>query len=126
MAASSSSYVSSYQNKMSPQAILLTVVLGILTIFMAVVTFMNFTIEGLVTLIFWIILFAVSIYDTQCLVQGNCFAWSWVRTVLWAIIPIIMIAVIISALARNKKLRMGQAGEMRMVREDEDPEQTTA
>jgi hypothetical protein len=36
----------------------------------------------------WMILL---IYDTKCLVEGNCNTWAWVRTILMLLIPAILI-----------------------------------
>jgi len=106
----------SYPHAMlSTQAILLSVVLGVLTIFMAVGTFMNYTEESLGGLILMVLLFAVSIYDTECLATGPCSTWSWIRTVLWCIIPIFMIVLVIMALVKSRR-----AGEMSVRGRDND------
>lgn len=88
---------------LSTQAIILSVVLGILTVVAAVATFMNYTDESLAGLITWVILFAVVIYDTECLSIGPCTTWSWIRTILWSIIPVFMIVIIITAIVKTKK-----------------------
>lgn len=88
---------------LSPQSILLTVVLGVLTLVAAVATFLNYTEESLLGLIIWVAIFAILIYDTECLVTGSCGMWSWVRTVLWSIIPIFVIVVLIMAMVRNRR-----------------------
>lgn len=41
---------------------------------------------------------ALIVYDTSCLTQGGCTAWSWVRTAFYAIIPIILAMMYASAL----------------------------
>lgn len=88
---------------LSPQSILLTVILGVLTLVAAVATFLNYTEESLLGLIIWVAIFAILIYDTECLVTGSCGMWSWVRTILWSIIPIFVIVVLIMAMVRNKR-----------------------
>jgi uncharacterized membrane protein len=88
---------------LSSQAILLSVVLGVLTLVAAVATFLNYTEETLIGLILWVAIFAIVIYDTECLATGNCGTWSWIRMVLWSIIPVFVIVVLIMAMVRNKK-----------------------
>lgn len=36
-------------------------------------------------------LIALVSYDTLCLTQGNCGVWSWIRTVIYILIPVILI-----------------------------------
>ena len=38
---------------------------------------------------------ALLIYDTDCLTSGNCNIWSWIRTVLYAILPVLGIVLTI-------------------------------
>jgi hypothetical protein len=40
-----------------------------------------------VTIMFYVLI----LYDTNCLTKGECFVWSWIRTILYAILPIIYI-----------------------------------
>lgn len=88
---------------LTPQSILLSIVLGILTLVAAVGTFMNYTEESLIGLILWIVVFAAVIYDTECISRGNCGTWSWIRTVIWSIVPIFVIVVLIMAMVKNKR-----------------------
>lgn len=37
----------------------------------------------------WLIFIALLIYDTDCLTSGNCNIWSWIRTILYAILPVL-------------------------------------
>jgi hypothetical protein len=43
----------------------------------------------------WIAMIALLIYDTDCLTTGNCNIWSWIRTVLYAILPVLGIVLTI-------------------------------
>ena len=40
-------------------------------------------------------------YDTACLTSGQCGTWSWVRTILYILIPIIAIIVWVISLFRK-------------------------
>lgn len=42
-----------------------------------------------VAFFFWLIFIALLIYDTDCLTTGNCNVWSWIRTILYAILPVL-------------------------------------
>jgi hypothetical protein len=46
----------------------------------------------------WIAIALLIVYDTACLTSGQCTVWSWVRTVLYAIIPILIIVIFMTAL----------------------------
>lgn len=43
----------------------------------------------------WFATIALLIYDTDCLTSGNCNIWSWIRTVLYAILPVLGIVLTI-------------------------------
>lgn len=93
-------------NKMfSPQAILLVVVY-ILIIIIATVSAIQKQgasyILGL-NVVLSVALTILLAYDTACLTSGNCGIWSWVRTVLYILIPIIGIIIWIVSLLRNNK-----------------------
>lgn len=57
------------------------------------------------TSIITLIYVALLIYDTNCLTAGQCNVWSWIRTVLYLILPIIIIIAEISMIRqfRNAK-----------------------
>lgn len=75
------------------QSIAVGVVYAILTVLILVRTFWP-PIMGasFVVLFLWLMFAAVTIYDTDCLVLGGCGTWSWIRTVLYMLAPIISIA----------------------------------
>lgn len=92
--------------KFSPQAVLLTVVLLILSVIMGYLTFSS---DGavapkIVVYIFWLISCAVFIYDTYCLVNGDCHTWSWIRTILYIIGPIIFMIIFFVSMAKVNEL----------------------
>jgi hypothetical protein len=44
-------------------------------------------------------------FDTNCLTEGGCSIWSWIRTVLNLIIPILFVVMVIIALVNIKKMQ---------------------
>ena len=46
---------------------------------------------------------ALVLYDTECLVRGNCDVWSWVRTTLYALAPIIWIILVVFWLMQSRR-----------------------
>ena len=53
--------------------------------------------------IWWAIFIAVVVYDTNCLVVGDCNVWSWIRTILYLLLPIVVIIVLFVFMAKQKK-----------------------
>lgn len=43
------------------------------------------------------------VYDTHCLTSGRCDVWSWIRTTLYCIIPVLVILMVLYAIAVHKK-----------------------
>jgi uncharacterized membrane protein (DUF485 family) len=58
---------------------------------------------AIVGLIFYVLFVALTTYDTECLVKGNCVVWSWIRTVLYTFFPTIILIFIIVALIKRDK-----------------------
>jgi hypothetical protein len=50
-------------------------------------------------LVFSLLFIAITTYDTECLVKGQCIAWSWIRTILYILFPTIIIIMTIFALS---------------------------
>jgi hypothetical protein len=74
------------------QSIAVGVVYAILTVLILVRTFWPPIMGGsFVALFLWLAFAAVTIYDTDCLVLGGCGTWSWIRTVLYILAPIISV-----------------------------------
>lgn len=105
---------------LSNQALTLTVIYSIVVIISIVFTIIGvssdkkdktekrsavyLTFINIIFYIIWISLLALIVYDTQCLTSGECNIWSWVRTVIYAILPclsIIFTLLGISMLAYN-------------------------
>jgi len=87
----------------SPQAITLTAVLGFLALISIVGVFADFSAGKLFAYILGLLFAAITIYDTQCLVGGGCIVWSWIRTVLYCILPIVAIIAFFMSFGKEKK-----------------------
>jgi hypothetical protein len=44
-------------------------------------------------------------FDTNCLTAGGCSIWSWIRTILNLIMPILFVVMVIMALVHIKKMQ---------------------
>jgi len=89
---------------MHPQALtilivyLLSLIVGLIGSIMSK-TFNLFTGIGL----FFSLLFVVFLtYDTNCLTEGNCGVWSWIRTVLYILFPVISLILLLVGLVTGK------------------------
>lgn len=49
------------------------------------------------------IVICIMVYDTHCLTSGNCGVWSWIRTGIYVIIPIIALIFWIGNIGDKKK-----------------------
>ena len=90
---------------MSPQTWLLASILSILTIVFVVMAAISKSLNafGIIAVLIWIVQVVILCYDTECLVAGNCHVWSWIRTILYLIVPtIVLIFVIIEMVKKGK------------------------
>ena len=85
---------------------------GVLAIVYIIVTLLNIIISirqkefGGVAIFFtmlWIALAVLIVYDTACLTEGQCTVWSWVRTCIYAVLPILLIVAFMSSLTNAKE-----------------------
>jgi uncharacterized membrane protein len=60
----------------------------------------------------WFVFICFLVYDTNCLVVGDCRVWSWVRTLFYLIVPVIVIVLFF--------LFNGKAKEKEIEKEKED------
>lgn len=90
--------------KLSSQAITLIVIYFLLTLVAMVssVYHKTFSAGSIVGLILWLLIAAVFVYDTNCLTYGSCDVWSWVRTILYGIIPLFVMLLILYILLTSK------------------------
>jgi len=86
---------------LSVQSIILTVVYGLCIIIGSIMliplAFQAKMMDVFITAsIMTLIYVGLLIYDTNCLTKGQCNVWSWIRTILYLILPIIVILMEIS------------------------------
>lgn len=73
----------------SPQAITIAIFYFIMFFIIAFMSFKNLSfLAALKVIIPYLLMTVLLIYDTDCLVQGGCFVYSWIRSVLYLIIII--------------------------------------
>lgn len=74
-----------------------SLVLAVIFLVVALVTLITALVKGtfsasyVISLIVGVFLAALTLYDTDCLVKGNCDVWSWIRTGFYGIVPLIII-----------------------------------
>jgi len=75
------------------QVIAILVVYGLLTLGLIINAGLNIPVIGVVLAqTLWVLLL---IYDTKCLVEGNCNTWAWIRTIFLLIVPIIAVVILL-------------------------------
>jgi len=96
---------------MQIQAYILAIVYFILIIVSLIVGLINGTVElafklypfkTLLALVIYIAMLSLIVYDTNCLSTGDCHIWTWVRLVLYSILPILSIIMIFVSLFSDK------------------------
>jgi len=90
---------------MSTQAwvIAIVYVLCILIGLVGTITSKKFTLGAAFGTLFSIIFVALITYDTACLTNGFCGTWSWVRTIMYVLFPVIGLVAFFIALLSGKK-----------------------
>jgi hypothetical protein len=79
----------------SPQAITIALFYFIMFFIISFISFKNLPfLSALKVLTPYLITTILLIYDTDCLVAGGCFVYSWIRTVLYLIVIIIAIFIV--------------------------------
>ncbi len=100
---------------LTPQAITLLVTYGLLSAAVVALSIKaRSAVSGVVGMITWVVYVTLIVYDTNCLVRGGCSIWSWVRTVLYIVMPIVLFTLAAVALYRD-----GDKGDARERRHDE-------
>jgi hypothetical protein len=91
----------------SAQAITIAIFYAIMFLFIAYVSLRNLPMGmAFKSLSMFLIMIVLLIYDTDCLVTGGCNVYSWIRTVLYLIVVVIMLNIIsltmsLSTMAKN-------------------------
>jgi hypothetical protein len=77
--------------QISYQAIIVLIVyfLVLLVSFIGTVKKVKFTFRVFVSLLVSLFIIVLLVYDTNCLTEGTCNIWSWVRTIIYCIFPVI-------------------------------------
>lgn len=90
---------------MSVQSWVLAIVLSLIAVLVIVswIIYKTWSLGGTVSLILYLLFVAITTYDTECLVEGKCIIWSWIRSVIYMIIPVIIIIIYLYALAASSK-----------------------
>lgn len=60
--------------------------------------FNAFTLLGI---FLWLLYIGIFTYDTNCLTRGSCDVWSWIRTILHIIIPILSLILLTASLGQK-------------------------
>jgi hypothetical protein len=94
----------------STQAMIIVIVYSISALVLGGYAAKNDSIGGGAIIALFILLSAALLgYDTNCLTEGDCSTWSWIRTVLYSIQPIAIIgAVLTGAILLNKQSQAAQ------------------
>jgi hypothetical protein len=72
-------------------------VLGIMLTIVAVISLITTLIKGAFTasyvlaFVVTVLMALLTLYDTDCLVMGNCTIWSWMRTAIYAAVPLLLV-----------------------------------
>lgn len=90
---------------LTPQAILILIVY-VLSLTVGMVASFHagkFDVKAAIALLTSLGFLILLVYDTQCLTVGSCTTWSWVRSVLYVIVPVISLIMLIVGLYGGKK-----------------------
>lgn len=78
----------------SPQAITIAIFYFIMFFIIAFISFTNLSfLAALKVLTPYLVMTILLIYDTDCLVSGGCFVYSWIRSILYLIVIITAISI---------------------------------
>jgi hypothetical protein len=78
---------------------ILCLIVGLLTI----IKQNKVSVGSIIGMLFCLGFIALLVYDTNCLTNGACGVWSWIRTILYIIFPIIGLIIALVALVKPKK-----------------------
>jgi hypothetical protein len=89
----------------SPQAITIAIFYFIMFLIIAFISFTNLPfLASLKVLTPYLVMTILLIYDTDCLVSGGCFVYSWIRSVLYLIVIITAISIFMLSLFSASKV----------------------
>lgn len=86
---------------LSTPALILLIVYILIIILSIITAILNKKFGGvtIISLILSMGFVALIVYDTECLIAGGCTIWSWIRTVLYIIFPVLFLILLAYALA---------------------------
>lgn len=89
----------------STQSVIIAIVyiLCLIVALIAIIKQNMFNIWSGIGLIFYLAFIMLLVYDTNCLTQGTCGTWSWIRTILYVFFPIISLITALIALFNTQK-----------------------
>lgn len=81
---------------MSPQALVIAIVyaLVILLSIIGMIQQKQLGVSAFFGLLLGIAFAWLIVYDTDCLTQGQCTVWSWIRTMLYVLFPVLMLILV--------------------------------
>lgn len=91
---------------LSFQAIIIAVIYAILTVVYVLAARPYNTLPKVqiaIGSVVWFIYVFMMIYDTNCLVNGNCVVWAWIRTVMYVLIPIVIVILLLTIWKSDSK-----------------------
>ena len=91
--------------QLTTQALVLAIVLGTLLVVtnIALILQKAFNPGTIISSLIGAAVIALMVYDTDCLTKGSCKGWSWVRTILYSIVPVIAILYGVRGMAMKEK-----------------------
>ncbi len=91
---------------MSTQSLLVIIIYSLCLLIAFIVSIVKKTINltGVLGFIFSFLYIALLAYDTNCLTEGQCGTWSWIRTILYLIFPTIILILFMISIFKNKKI----------------------
>ena len=69
----------------------------------SMIVFKQWSVAGVAGLAGFFFVIILVTYDTECLVRGECRGWSWIRTFIYSIMPIVMVVMLILAMVKKNK-----------------------
>ena len=110
----------------SPQAITISIFYFIMFLIVAFLAFKHMhALDALKVLTPFLITTLLLIYDTECLVTGGCYVYSWIRTILYLISIIIVIVSLTFFTASSIVSAVDQAQPTNVVTTTDKPAQTS-
>lgn len=90
---------------LSNQAITVTAVYSLVMLVSVIGTWTRgaaFTAADILAYFLYVVILIMLAYDTHCLSSGRCDVWSWIRTTIYCIIPVLFLLMLLYSLATNK------------------------